>query len=89
MTIQTETEALRQVYDLAKQHGWKLALFTRQDIHTTYKDTYGDDPSSERVDRVMRSTMWCKVLEEVLTNEGTECIWQAIQDTQTPEEAGK
>lgn len=83
----TEEQALDLVWSFARRFGWKGTMFTRTDVRQAVIDHYGWAESlDEKVDKVMDTRMWRKTLEDALSREGTECIYEAIFDAENGEQ---
>lgn len=79
----TEELALAQVARWANEYGWKGTMFTRDDVRQAVIDQYGESPTLDlQVERVMDTGVWRKYLEEAITREGMECIYEAISDVE-------
>ena len=85
----TEQETIEIVYQAQRKCGWKLCLYTREDVKTALQEDsqdYDTIPTNEEIEKVMETRMWRKYMEEALSTTGWECIQDAIYDAKEGEQ---
>ena len=77
----TEEQALKIVAQLARQFGWKYAIFTTDDITDAWGRVTNYKPiTPEQMTEVKNTRMWVKYLEELMIADGLEAIEEMVYE---------
>ncbi len=77
----TEEQALDLVAKLAKQFGWKYAMFTQDEIKEAWDRVTDYKPiTPEQMTEVKNTRMWVKYLEESMITDGLEAIEETVYE---------